>query len=98
MEVPLYVVIFFPCCFNIFFVFNFYQLITVCLGVFLFGFILPGTLCASWTWLTVFFPMLGKISAIMSSNIIFGPFSLFSFWDSTYNANVHAFNIVPEVS
>ena len=29
------------------------------------GFILPGTLCASWTWLTISFPMLGKFSVIM---------------------------------
>jgi len=29
-------------------------LITMCLSVFLLGFILPGTLCASWTWLTNF--------------------------------------------
>ena len=55
---------------------NFVSLITVCLGVFLLGFILPGTFCASWTWLTIFFPMLGRFSAIISSNIFSGPFSL----------------------
>ena len=32
-------------------------------------------LCASWTWLTIFFPMLGKFSAIISSNTFSGPFS-----------------------
>ena len=30
-------------------------LITVCIGVVLFGLILFGTLCASWTWMTVSF-------------------------------------------
>ena len=44
-------------------------LITMCFGVFLFGLILNGTLCASWTWMTVSFPMLGKFSAIMSPNM-----------------------------
>ena len=29
-------------------------LITMCLGAFLLGFILPWTFCASWTWLTIF--------------------------------------------
>ena len=50
------------------------SLITMCLGVFLFGFIL--ILCASWTWSTISFPVLGKFSAIISSNIFLGPFSL----------------------
>ena len=38
----------------------FVYLITTCLGVFLLGFILAGTLCASWTWVAISFPMLGK--------------------------------------
>ena len=72
-------------------------LITMCLGVFLFGFILYGTLCASWTWVNVSFPRLGKFSAIISSNIFSGPF-LFSFWD-LYNVNISAFDVVvPEIS
>ena len=76
-----------------------FSLITVCLAVFLLGFILPGTLCASWTWLTISFPMFRKCSAIISSNIFSGPFSLslFSFWDP-YNMNVGAFNVVQEDS
>ena len=56
MEVPLYVI----CCFPLV-AFNilplsliFVSLITMCLGVFFLEFILPGTLCASWTWLTFF--------------------------------------------
>ena len=47
----------------------FVNLNSMCLGVFLLGFILYGTLCVSWTWLTVFFSMLGKISTIISSKI-----------------------------
>ena len=77
----------------------FVSLITMCLSVFPFGFILPGTLCASWTWLIISLLVFGKFSAIMSSNIFSSPFflCLFSFWDP-YNANVGACNVVPEVS
>ena len=32
----------------------------------------------SWTWLTVSFPMLGKFSVIIPSNIFSGPYSLSS--------------------
>ena len=80
MGFPLYVI-----CHVSFVVFNnlflsliFVSLITVCLDVFLLGFILPGALCASWTWFTLSFRMLGEFSAIMSSNICSGPFSLSS--------------------
>ena len=52
---------------------------------------------ASWTWLTVSFPMWGKFPAIISSNIFSGPLSLLSFRDH-FNANVDAFNVVSEVS
>ena len=51
------------------------NVITMCLGAFLLEFILPGTLCASWTWVTVSFPVLGKFSAVVSSHIFSGPFS-----------------------
>ena len=54
-------------------------MITVYLGVFLLEFILPGTLCASWTWLTIYFPMSGKFPAIISLNIFSGAFSFSSF-------------------
>ena len=53
----------------------FVNLITMCLGVFLLRFILPGTLCPYWIWVTVSFPMLGKFSAIISSSTFSGSFS-----------------------
>ena len=60
MEFPLYV----NCCFSLA-AFNilcliFVSLISMCLSVFLLGFILYETLSASWTWLTISFPMLGS--------------------------------------
>jgi len=53
-------------------------LITVCLDVFHLGFILLGTLCVSWTQLTISFPTLRNFSAIITSNIFWGPFPLSS--------------------
>ena len=53
---------------------SFISLINMCLGVFLLGFILCGTLCASWTWVTISFPILGKFSTIISSSIFSDPF------------------------
>ena len=68
MEFPLYV----TCCFPVT-AFNvlssrlvFVSLINTSLGVFLLQFILYGTLCASWNWLTISFSMLGKFSTIIS--------------------------------
>ena len=52
----------------------FFSLIYMCLSVLFLGFILYGTLCTSWTWLTISFPMLGKFSTIISSNIFSDPF------------------------
>ena len=75
----------------------FVSLISVCLDVFLLGFILYGTLCSSWTRLTISFSMLGRFSTIISSKIFSCPLFLFFFWDP-YNLNVGAFDIVPEVS
>ena len=46
----------------------FASLITVCLSVFLLGFILPGTVCVSWTWLTISFCILGKFSENFQGN------------------------------
>ena len=43
-------------------------LIMMCLGVGLFGFILVGILCASWTCVSISFTKLGKFSVIIFSN------------------------------
>ena len=74
MLIPLYVICHFSlAAFNIFCC-TFDSLINMCLGTFLLGFILYGTLCASWTWVATPFPMLGKFSTITSSNIFSVPF------------------------
>ena len=51
----------------------FVNLINMCLGVFRLGFILFGTLCVSWTWVAISFPVLGKFSTIISSSIFSRP-------------------------
>ena len=78
LGISLYVICFFSLvAFNIFSLsLIFVNLITICLGMFLLGLILYGTLCTSWIWVTVSFPKLGKFSAIISSNIFSGLFSL----------------------
>ena len=50
--------------------------IIICIGLNLLRFILFGDLCASWTWIPLSFPRLGKFSAIISSNRFSAPFSL----------------------
>ena len=69
MGIPLCVI----CCFSLG-AFNicslcliFVNLINMCLGVFHLGFILFGTLWVSWTWVIIYFPILGKFSTIISS-------------------------------
>ena len=71
------------CCFSIsaFSIFSLsltlVHLMNMCLRVFLLGFILYDIHCVSWIWASDLFLTLGKFSAIISSNIFFGPF--FSF-------------------
>ena len=91
MGIPLYVICCFPlAAFNIFSLYLvFDSLINMCLGVFLLGFILYRTLCASWTWLTISFPMLGKFSTIISSNIFSDPFFFFSYGTPKIRMLVH---------
>ena len=59
-------------------VWSFVNLINMCLGVFRLGFILFGTLCVSWTWVIISFPILGKFSTIISSSIFSSSFFLSS--------------------
>ena len=51
-------------------------LTTVCLGVFFFGLTPFGTLCASWTWMSISFPRLGKFATLRYSSIFSASFSL----------------------
>ena len=70
------------CCFfltafkicSVFFIFV--NLINICLGAFCLGFILFGTRWVSWTWVAIFFLILGKFSTIISSSIFTWPFFL----------------------
>ena len=80
MGIPLCVI----CCFSLA-AFNIYSLclifvnlINMCLVVFHLGFILFGTLWVSWTWVIISFPILGKFSTIISSNIFSWSFFLSS--------------------
>ena len=75
----------------------FVSLITMCLDVILLEFVLPGTLCASWTWLTISFPNSCWGSCHLFKHFLRSFLSLFSSWDP-YNVNVGAFNVVPEVA
>jgi len=99
MGFPFYV----TCCFSLA-TFNilslclvFANLISMCLGVFLLGFILYRTFCASWTWLTILFHaweiFICNLLKIFHIAFLF----LFFFWDSYYS-NVGVFDIVLEVS
>ena len=49
------------------------------LGVGLLGLLLSGVLCASWIWMSISFPKLGKFSDIIYSNLSSAPFSLLGF-------------------
>jgi len=84
--ITLYVIYHFPL-FLIFYLFNLCWLdycISQCVPHWV-----PGTLCTSWTWLTIFFSILGEFSTITSLNNFSSPFflSLSSFWDP-YNGRL----------
>ena len=75
MGIPLCVI----CCFSLA-AFNICSLclifvnLIMCLGVFHLGFILYGTLWASWTWVVISFPILGTFKTIISSSVFSWPF------------------------
>ena len=69
---PLLLLIFVLC------VLFFVNFINMCLGVFHLGLILFQTLWVSWTWVIISFPILGKISTIISSGIFSWHFFLSS--------------------
>ena len=76
----------------------FVSLISMCLGMFLLGFILYGTLCSNWTWLGYFLFHVGEIlNYNLFKNFLIPFLFLFFFWDP-YNWNVGVFDIVPKVS
>ena len=64
-------------------------LITMCLGMFLLGFIPPWTLCTSWAWLTISFPMFGKFLALNSTHIFLRSFLSSPSWISIMRLLVH---------
>ena len=87
MEIPLYVICcFFLVAFNIFSLsLTFFNLINMCFGMFLLGFILYGTLLHSLQQ-SVPFPCQGNFS-YLALQIFSQDLFLFSFWNS-YNADV----------
>ena len=76
----------------------FVSLISMCLGIFLLRFILCGTLCASWIWLTISSFFLWKFLTIIASKIFSYPLFFSSSSGTPYNSTVGAIDIVPEVS
>ena len=83
--------------FNIYLCLIFVILINMCLGMFLFGLILYGTLWASCTWVAISFPMLGKFSTMICSNIFSYPFFNLPLL-GPLNSKVGTLNVFPEVS
>ena len=80
MWIPLYIIFCFSLVtFNILlFIFIFINLINMCLGVFLLGFILYRTLWTSCTCVAIFLSILRMFLTLISSNIFSNPFSLSS--------------------
>ena len=96
MGVPLYVIC--PFVLAVFYILSLSLiviiLITVCLGAFFLGFILPGTFCASWTWWL--FSHVRKVFSYYFFKYFLKSF-LSLFWDP-YNVTVGTYNVVPEFS
>ena len=89
-----------PCCFSLV-AFNilslclvFVSFISMCLGIFLLGFILFGILYASWIFL---FHVGDIFNYNLFRNFLIPFLFLLFFWDP-FNSNFGAFDIIPEVS
>ena len=100
MGFPLYV----TCCFSLA-AFNILSLclicvslISMCLGVFLLGFILYGTLFCLLDWVEYLLFHVGEVfNYNLFKNFLIPFLFIFFFW-GPYNSNVGAFDIVPDVS
>ena len=76
----------------------FVNLINMCFGVFHLGFILFGTLWVSWTWVIDYFlPHFREVFNYYLKYFLMAFLFVFFFWNS-YDLNVGAFYIIPEVS
>ena len=64
--------------FNIYSLFLIFIKLIMCLVVFHLRFVLFRTLCVSWTWVAISFPILEKFSTINSSSMFSWPFFLSS--------------------
>ena len=91
------------CCFSLaaFNILSFYlvfgSLLSMCLGVFLLGFILYGTLCLLDLIGYILFHVGEIFNYNLFKNFLIHFLFLFFFWDP-YNLNVGVFDITPEVS
>ena len=74
----------------------FVNFINMCLGMFLFEFIIYGTLWASWIWMTISFLILGKFSMILLQYFL-KHFPFLFFWEA-YNSDIRMVIGVPQVS
>ena len=63
----------------------------MCLHVFLLGFIIDGTLCTSWIWVNISFPMLGNCFIIIFSNVFSDTFSSS---ETPCNSNAGLYNVL----
>ena len=84
----------FPLLLLIFVLCVFVSLIYMCLGMFFLGYILYGTLCAFWTWVTISFP---KWKVFYYNPLKYVPFLFLLFFWGPYNSYVGALNVIPEV-
>ena len=100
MGIPLYVI----CCFSLVALNNFslslifVSLISMCLGMFLLGFIMYGTLWASWDLSDYFLPRIREVFDCNLFEYFLRSFLFYFFFWDPYNANAGVFNVVPEVS